>query len=387
MATWRIKFPDGGWEDELDKNFDPTGCEDRVYTKATVEYENPMTGETETYENVGVRYRGHNIYTDEPGSVERHGYKLSFDEFVEDRTFHGLRKIDLLGTEGDYSLMHEHLAFEMMRGLGVPAPRNNHALVYVNGKFMGVFPNSEESDDQPFLTAHFTDDSGSLYKVKGYCGYRADLQYDGGDTPEGYLTTYEPKAGTEPADMTEDLMPMLQCASTKDDAEFRSCIETWIDVDEWLTEVAVDMVLPDVDGMASAGQNFMLYQRPDTHQFVTYPWDKDLSFYLTTLNDTETGIWDLHPAWLENSQPTLVNRLRNVYSDEFCGKVLAAADWLSPDNMDPEIDALSDLMRPGIQRDPFIQEDMWNGAVQGIKDSIAQRNPQVVAEAKACTPK
>lgn len=382
VPVYRLDFDGGDWKDQLAEAFDPTGCDDRTYVRADLVYENPMTGEKELYEDVGVRYRGHNIYDEE----NRQGFKLSFDEFVEGRTFHeGLEKINLLGTEGDPTLLHERLALQLVRSLDIPGPRVNHALLYVNGSFMGVFPNSEEADDSVFLTNHFEVDSGSLYKVKGYCGYRAELAYEGTD-PTPYLETYEPKAGTDPEDMQADLIPFLECASTTDDAAFRSCIETWIDVDLWLKEIAIDVVLPDVDGMAGAGQNFLMYFDPAIQRFVVYPWDKDLAFFTTTLNAGDGSIWNLHPAWLEGSTPALIDRLRTVYREEFCDAVVQAADRYDPKTLGPQIDELEELLDRHIRRDPFIEREAWKWSLQELKTTIETRHPEVLAEATECTP-
>jgi spore coat protein CotH len=385
VATYKLKFDGGDWEDQMAAQFDPTDCDDRSYVKAKLTYENPQTRENEVYEDVGVRFRGHNIYLD--SGVERSGYKISFDEFQDGRTFHdGLRKINLLGTEGDYSLMHERLALWLMREADVPAGRVNHAELYVNGKYMGVFPNSEEPDDDPFLANHFPgQDEGSLYKVKGYCGFRADLAYNGEDTVL-YAQTYEPKADTDELDMHDDLIPMLACASESDDNAFSACIGEWIDVDEWLTEIAIDMYLPDVDGMASAGQNFMLYFHPAQERFVVYPWDKDLSFYMTTVSEDKSGIFDLQPAWLENSSPQLVDRLRSVMRQDFCAKVLEVADIAGPDRLLDEVDRIEELLTPKVKRDPFLKPDQWEWAVDYIRTTIQERHDAVVAEASACSP-
>jgi spore coat protein CotH len=380
VASYRLTFEEADWEAVLSDGFDQFECGDRVYARARLEYDNPMSGAREVYEDVGVRYRGHNIYLD--SGVERRGFKLGFDTFVDGREFHGLRKVNLLGTEGDYTLLRERLATGVLRGLGGVAPRVNHAELYVNGRYMGLFPNSEEADDDPFLEQHFGDDSGSLYKVKGYCGFRADLAWVGED-PEAYVSTYEPKADTVPEDMRADLIPFLACASA-DEAAFRDCIEDWIDVEAWLREIAVDVVLPDVDGLAGAGQNFLLYARPSDGRFVVYPWDKDLSFYLTTLADSSTGIFAVQPAWLENSTPQLVDRLRTTFRGDFCAQVLAVAERTDPDVLGVTIDALEDALAPFVRRDPFLDPAQWRYNLDDIRSSLSARHPQVLREATEC---
>jgi spore coat protein CotH len=370
----------GNWEERLADAFDPLDCGERTYEHATLLFENPETGRTETYADVGVRYRGHNVYDD--SAMERHGFKISFDEFVPGRTFHGLEKVNLLGTEGDYSLLRERLALGLMVDSGVPAPRVGHADLYVNGRYMGVFPDSEEADDQPFLDAHFSDPDGTYYKVKGYCGERSTLEWIS-DDPLAYASTYEPKAGTDTDDLVTDLLPMLACASSATDEEFATCIPQQIDVDEWLNEMAVDMVLPDVDGLASAGQNFLLY-RPPEGRFLVVPWDKDLSLALTNYSPEASGIFDLHPAWLEGSQPALANRLRTVYRDRFCRAVLDVAERYDPEVFVPKIEELRTLLAPDVADDPFLESDQWGWIIDDLDEVVRTRHPAVVEEATTC---
>jgi spore coat protein CotH len=328
-----------------------------------------------------VRYRGHNVYDE--SALERRGFKLSFDEFVPDRVFHGVDKINLLGTEGDYTLLRERLALGLMRDAGVIAPRVTHARLYVNGRYMGVFPNSEEADDQAFLDAHFEDPDGAYFKVKGYCGDRATLQLVSED-PAAYLATYEPKAGTSEAEVTERLIPMLACASTPSDEDLAACLPEHVDVDQWLTEIAVDMVLPDVDGMAGAGQNFLLYAPPD-EPFVVIPWDKDLSLTLGNHAVSDGSIFALEPMWLEGSTPVLVDRMRTIYRERFCGHVLDVAARYAPEVLDPELAALETLLRPHIESDPFLDGQTWGWILDDLRETIQVRHQQVVEEASRCS--
>jgi hypothetical protein len=380
LPVYRIDIEEGG-EETLRERFDPLTCDERVWTRGTLTYENPVTGEEEVYENVGVRYRGHNVFAE--GGTERHGYKLSFDAFVEDRDFHGLDKVNLLGTEGDATLLHERLATELMREAGVPAARVTHARVYLDGDYMGVFPNSEETDDRAYLRAHFDgDDEGSLYKVKGYCGDRADLSFLG-EEPEAYVGTYEPKAGTEEEDIRTDLLPMLRCASEPDDSAFAGCIDAHIDREEWLTEIVLDTILPDVDSMAGAGQNFLLY-RPTDGRFVVYPWDKDQAFRPDLAHGGVASIFELSPAWLAGSTPMLVQRLRTVFRAETCARAGELLEIYDPAVLEPRIDSLEELMASAIAKDPFLDDRAWRDGLDALRDVVRTRHEQTLAEVAAC---
>lgn len=379
VPTYRLELG-AGWEETLEAAFDPFECGDRAYVRGTLRFENPATGEVELWEDVGVRYRGHNVYQE--SEMERRGFKISFDEFVPDRAFHGVDKINLLGTEGDYTLLRERLALGLMRDAGVEAPRVAHARLFVNGRFMGLFPNSEEADDQRFLDAHFDDPDGSYFKVKGYCGDRATLQYVS-DDPDAYTLTYEPKAGTRDEEVVADLIPMLACASVDTDDELAACLPQHVDVDQWLTEIAVDMVLPDVDGMASAGQNFLLY-KPPNGRFVVVPWDKDLSLTLTNHAPEDGSIFALEPFWLARSSPVLINRIRDVYRNEFCDEVLRVAERYDPAVFNAEVDALEAQLLPHAKDDPFLDWQTWQWIIDDLQETVRVRHAQVVEEATQC---
>lgn len=378
VPAWRITFADSDWAARMEALIPDDACADREYLEATVEYDNPMTGETERYERVGVRYRGHSALTE----GQRWGFKLSFDEFVPGVEFHDVDNLNLLGTEGDFSLMRERIAQKVMRDAGVPAPRVGHAQVTINGEFQGVFPLAEEPDDDAYLDNHFDDDSGGLYKAEGYCGGTADFA-DHGDDADDYNERYEPKAGTTDEMVMADIVPLIRCAEGND-AQLVQCLPTHINIDEWLTEIAVDMVLPDVDGLAGTGQNFMLYDDPTTGTFVVYPWDKDQAF--STSAATSTSIWDLHPSW--GAPPELTLRLRTLWADEFCGEVLRVAELASPAVLRGESARIAGYLEEPMSRDPWFaaNDRSWSGAVGALDTDFEARHDAVVAEATACRP-
>ena len=59
--------------------------------------------------------------------------------------------------------MHERLGYWMYRNFNVPAPRSNHAIIYINGEFSGLYANTEQIDSE-FCNENFTNGDGNLYK-------------------------------------------------------------------------------------------------------------------------------------------------------------------------------------------------------------------------------
>ena len=378
VPVYRITFPTDDWPAELDALRPTEECADRAYLEAAVTYENPQSGETEAYPRVGVRYRGHSALS----AGQRFGFKLSFNEYDSAEEFHDLHNVNLMGTEGDFSLMRERLAQDIERELGVPAPRVNHVQLFINDVYQGVFPFPEEQDDDPYLDHHFADQTGGLYKVDGYCGGVADFEVHGSD-PSKYVDRYEPKADTTTAQLEADLFPLFACAEGSDSA-LATCLPTLVDVPEWLTEIAIDMVLPDVDGLAGVGQNFMIYRDPTSTLLVVYPWDKDQSFSLS--NAESRSIWGLHPAW--GAPPELTTRLRTVWKDDYCAAVLRVAALVTPGAMASRAEVLRALLQGPMADDPWYpaNDRTWKYDVDALIDDFSDHHDEVVAEAIACTP-
>ncbi|MDP2304650.1 MAG: CotH kinase family protein [Pseudomonadota bacterium] len=380
LPVFSLTFADADWETALSSLIVADSCGDRGYLEADLLFTNPLTGREEVWRRVGVRYRGHSaLLTGNQQAGNRWGFKLSF-EALGDRTFHGAEHLSLLGTEGDTSLLRERVSLDWMRAAGVPAPRANHAKLVVNGEPLGVFPLVEEADDRAFLRAHFGRDDGHLYKVAGYCD-GTNLEYAGVDVSA--YAGFEPKGTTTVADLATDIVPLLSCVQTGlDDEQLRACVEQWIDVDEWLSEMAADMLLTNVDGMAATAQNFLLH-RPLDGRLVVYPYDLDLSFYQREVDLVGTTIFDLRPSW-EPLLPVLPRRLREAYAPEFCDRVLALTEDPGAAALEAHISALAAQIDSAMQDDPFLSHEAWQVQVQNVLDEVEHRHDVVAEEARRC---
>src|SRR6185369_10259926 len=66
-------------------------------------------------------------------------FKIEFSRYESQNTFLGMRNLVLRADTQDASLMHERLAMTLFRKIGIPAPREVHARVYVNDQYAGVY--------------------------------------------------------------------------------------------------------------------------------------------------------------------------------------------------------------------------------------------------------
>ncbi len=355
-------------------------CAQRETLEGSLTFVNPMNEQEEVYEQVGVRWRGHSALNED--EYARVGLKIAFDAYMTGREFYDFDKVNLMGTEGDYSLMREHLALRVARDMGIEAPRSAYAHLFVNDVYMGFYPLTEEADDGEYVRNHFTD-GGALFKVEGYCGGRGDFE-DEGDDPLDYVDKYDLKGGTPDEAITTDLLPLIECVNTPDDADFEACIPEHIDVENWLTEIAVDVALPDIDGMIGAGQNYMFYKYPDLGVFVIWPWDKDLALTDSNLNED----WDLagvHPTWASDFRNLLGDRLVRSWRSEYCDIVLDVADRYDSATFSPEIEEHAGLIAPWIDADPWMEGDRWGWITDDVIDVVDIRHPEIVSRARACS--
>jgi hypothetical protein len=369
MPVFEIAIDGGDWLGELWSDTvadDP--CHEIPYRPATVRFQNPATGETEEYADVGLRLRGNASLEAARSGAELPGLKLSWSEFVDDRALHGSRKINLLGSEGDFTLLREHLALALADELGLVAPDNAHALVYVNGELHGVMPYTEEPDDSAFVDRHFLGAEGSLYKASGYCGTRPpDLRWVS-DDPEDYVLDYVPKAGTPPDALADDLIPMLDCATNTSDSEFAACIPEWIALDDFLVLVAMDHLLPDPDGMVGRAHNYMLFFDRGWDRFYPYFWDKDQTFYTHEMTGSST-VLDLDLVNDDETKPLLVSRLQAVFPEAYCEALARVHDATDPTRFGPRVESRGQFLWDAVAVDPRYDLTDWKYGVQGLLDT------------------
>jgi hypothetical protein len=68
-----------------------------------------------------------------------------------------------------------------------------------------------------------------------------------------------------------------------DDAVWRERVEQYVDLRQFVTQVAIEMFLAENDGLLGAYgmNNFFLYRFADTNRHRFFPWDKDNAFLVT----------------------------------------------------------------------------------------------------------
>ena len=219
-----------------------------------------LTVDGDQYPQVGLRKKGF------LGSLseEKPSLKVKLDEYVPGQEIAGLDKLTFNNSQQDPSYLRQCLAYDLFRAAGVPAPRCNFAHVTLNGDDMGLFVHVE-SLDKEFLEKNFDDASGKMYE-----GTLSDFrpEYDG---------TFDLKTDDVEDDRAE-LDALVDALAAPDDSALLTRLEPLVDLDDFTTFWAMEVITRHWDGYASNTNNFYIYADPDTGRFQFIPWGVDGAF-------------------------------------------------------------------------------------------------------------
>lgn len=230
----------------------------------------------QTLREVGVRYKGNGTFMGARGS-RKFSFKIDFNEYHDDQEFRGLKKINLNNCVTDPSMLREALSYELFREAGVPASRTGWAKVYLTDggqadhKYMGLYLVVEQVDKR-FLKRVFGSSKGLLVKPSTFGAFR----YFRDDVAK-YEAAYFPKTDPTPGQW-QRLIAFARLIHEADDDAFDSEISEFLDMDAFLSFLAMNVILSNLDSFLGGSQNYYAYLDPTSNKFQLLPWDLDISF-------------------------------------------------------------------------------------------------------------
>lgn len=250
----------------------------------------------ESFENVGIRYKGNGTIGDTTGSIKK-SFKIDLDRRGGSGRFGGSKTINLHCGVTDPSKCRETLGYELYREAGVPAPRTALAEVHITvpgkheNELLGLYTIVEEVD-KPFLRDRFGADRGLLMKPEGVRDFE-----DQGDDWESYDRAYEPKRKPTKAE-ADRIVAFARLIQASDDAAFAREIDSYLDIDNYLRYLATTSFLANSDSFFVLGHNYYLYLDAETNRLLFIPWDLDRAFANFPILGSNTQQMDLsltHP--------------------------------------------------------------------------------------------
>ena len=193
-------------------------------------------------------------------------------------TFYGLKKLQFHSQNLDQSMMHERLGYWMFRNFNVPAPRSNHALIYINGEFNGVYANTEHIDG-PFANNHFENGEGNIYKEVW------PINSEG--NPHSQTEYINALKTNEEASNVSKIIKFANEVTAADDSNINQVVDKWIDKEQFLRTIVVDRRIAHDDGFLhwyavgdiyASNHNYFWYEDSLNDKIQLIPWDLDNAF-------------------------------------------------------------------------------------------------------------
>ena len=235
--------------------WDKLKVDNRTYVRAAI------TVDSQAFKPVGVRLKGQGSFRP---LEDRPSLAVKFDEFSDGQKFCGLTKIMLNNSSQDRSYLSEYICTSLYRDAGVPVGRVTFARVELNGRDLGFYV-LIEAMNKTFLRQHFRNPNGPLYEA-----YAKDID-----------RTLDQDSGP-PTDQS-DLKRLVAAARSPVEARM-AALNDVLDVDNFLSSLAVCMLIAQHDSYALNRNNYRLYREPDSHRFTMIPHGIDGSFTRNTIS-------------------------------------------------------------------------------------------------------
>jgi spore coat protein CotH len=333
----RIEIP----PDQLQK----LRANNRAYVRCNVTATVPAAGgrEQKTYTDVGIKLKG------AVGSFrpidDRPALTLNMDKFHRGQSFHGIDKFHLNNSVQDGSLLNELVSSHLFRRAGVPTARATHARVWLNNRDLGAYL-FKEGYDPTFLRNYFDKATGNLYDG-GFCReIDQPLEKDCGKGPDDH----------------SDLKALRAACAVADLAARQAELEKRLDVDQFLTFAALEMLTSHWDGYCRNRNNYRLYFNPANGKAVFIPHGMDQMFGDPNFPLFEAG-------GIVGSAVLQVPEFRRRYRQ----RLEELVPLLDPEKLNPVVDGVVKRLTPVLEAMNKDQARGFVGNAQGVKDRLKNR--------------
>lgn len=301
-----------------------------------------------TVNNIGVRSHGSEFSR----SPIKPNLDLNFARYIPTQTFLGLPFVLIKANNQDPSNLREWISMKLFRKMGLPAPREAPAQVFLNGQLLGFYF-IVEHEDEAFLQRNFGEDTGYLYKFQQNGSY--EFQNLGTD-PSLYVPLLELKT-KQSSGNPQNFMNLVQVINQPSSAaftddQFITALSAYLNPRQFLTHIAIEKALSEGDGICGGYvgmNNFYLYQFNDQKLYQMIPWDKDSAFSDANI-DILFGITNGYNINLLAQRLVGIPEYRNAYFDALAAAMTTlgeAGGWA-----DGEISREYDVIHTAALNDP-----------------------------------
>ncbi len=301
---------------------------------------------------------------------------LNFQKYAPGQSFHGLHKLSLNNSVQDPSFLTEQICRELFAAAGVPVPRATHAAVELNGRNLGLRVLVEGFNKQ-FLKRHFKDTRGNLYDGGFVQDINGRLAVNSGENPQD-------RSGLQALinavqERWPNLLPDfprrrgsyagLQIVRTQDETRAFARLEQVLDMDRFISLLAMDIIECNWDGYAMNRNNWRIFHDRESNKMVFMPHGLDQMFGVVRARpDMQIlppmqGAVALAVLFTPEGHRRYLERLMELYTDVF-----------HVDELLRRVDELAAVIGPVIAESGSGKARAHDRAVQLLKQRIVQRD-------------
>ncbi|MFT4537138.1 MAG: hypothetical protein ACI9P5_004519 [Saprospiraceae bacterium] len=231
-------------------------------------------------DSVGLRLKG---FTS-AGSLQK-PLKIDVNEYVSGKRYDGLKEFNLHNNFKDSYLQKDAVAYKLYNRAGLPSPRTSYAEIFVDGFFRGIYSTTEQID-KVFLKQNFPSGKGSLYKG-----------------PTGFA----PRSVVLKEGSMDEFNRFKSNASASNLGDF-------VNLDHYLKQLAVDIIIGDWDSYAYDRHNYYIYYEPTSERLNFLNWDHNYAF------SADEKDMDLYPIGTYPSSYNFIDdpTLKSKYEKTIC---------------------------------------------------------------------
>jgi spore coat protein CotH len=220
--------------------------------------------------NVAARSRGNGSrYEAKPG------LELSFDYYAASQRFLGLRGLVLDNLVTDPSMIRESTAMALLRRVGVPAPREAPARVFVNGAYAGLYM-MVEPVDTVFAQKTF-EQPGLLFEYRWTYPFFATFP---GESLDPYAVLFESRnlGVHSTAELYTPMRELFRTITEAPEGAFAQ-VDRYLDLMALVRTLGASTFMAEWDGVFGYDgmNNFYLYRTGEQAHLI--PWDRDQAFH------------------------------------------------------------------------------------------------------------
>jgi spore coat protein CotH len=295
----------------------------------------------QTVRNVGIRSRGLGSR-----SATKPGLRVDFDRYSSGQQFLGLKSFVLDNLTQDFSGIKETAAMRFFTRLGIPAPRETHTRLFVNGEYAGLYA-LVESVDKTMMGRVFgsigdnVQNDGYLFEYNYVLGNAWRFDYEGSALAP-YKARFDIKTNEShpEAIIWGPIEELVRLVNETPAATFEQTIGPRLDLPAFVRYIAAQNFIAQNDAFNGYDgmNNFYFYrlENSSTHTFIA--WDEDNAFL-----GTDFGITTRLDENVLTRKTLELPNFRAQYFGVLAEAASSAGDWMRQE-MQRQFDLINQAM-------------------------------------------